>query len=108
MIVRTAVSSEMLNKDTRNECLEESKSGGGDEGVGVGVYRNVLSVDELHVGESGSHVCRETTLKATPIKVPDFLPPHRPIRRMVAGCKAKREVALREVAWEDMTEARHF
>jgi hypothetical protein len=72
---------------------------------GVGVYRNVLSVDEPHVGGFGSHVYTEITLKATPIKVPDLLPPHRPIRRMVAGCKAKREVALRKVAWEDMTGA---
>ena len=65
----------------------------------------MLSVDEPHVGEFGSHVYMEITLKATPIKVPDFLLSHRPIGRMVAGCKAKREVALRKVAWEDMTGA---
>ncbi len=37
-----------------------------------GVYKNVLGVDEPHVGEFGSHVYMEITLKAMPIEVPDF------------------------------------
>jgi len=41
MIVRTAVSSELLNRDTRKGCLEESMSGGG---MKVLVFTEMCSV----------------------------------------------------------------
>jgi hypothetical protein len=103
MIVRTAVSSEVLNRYKEGMFRRVNEWWWNES---VDVYRNTFGVDEPHVGEFGSHVYMEITLKATPIKVPEFLLSHRPIRRMVA--ESRRQLALREGAWEDMTGPRHF